>query len=251
MHRATVAAGAEISLVRPAGHGAVLVHDIWVDDPHDQVLSVEYRADGRLLPPFDEWAGGWRSGDITAARPLRVVEDRLLILGTGTFEVRWDCRAAAEDAEDTGPPGPDYYAAEETVLFAFDGASWLLWPAPHNGWDGFGSRLDQGSLAGALALLRDETGIDLPIERAQLRGVVDMCLADGTDDRVRLRIYRVPYAGDPAQGRWFDDGDIPYPDMWTDMATWLPMLVAGDRFDGTMRCDPTGRIPPAVTMRRL
>ncbi len=48
-----------------------------------------------------------------------------------------------------------------------------------------------------------------------------------------------PSETEEADPRWFPLRDIPYTEMWEDGRYWLPLLLAGKRFGGTFKFDPS------------
>jgi 8-oxo-dGTP diphosphatase len=102
--------------------------------------------------------------------------------------------------------------------------------------NGPGGRLDAGEspLACAVRELREELLIDAvsPREHGELR----FHFVDGYG--IHAHVFRcdhfagVPTETDEASPVWFPVDAIPYGEMWADDQLWLPLLIAGRRFQG-------------------
>jgi 8-oxo-dGTP diphosphatase / 2-hydroxy-dATP diphosphatase len=109
-------------------------------------------------------------------------------------------------------------------------------------WNGFGGRVEPNETEeeGALRELREETGLEgQQIERS---GVIAVDWRD-TSDLFELHFYRVTQVSGTAgetremRPRWTPVNKIPYEHMWEADRVWMPLLLAGKKFSGTMRYD--------------
>ncbi|TFK28534.1 hypothetical protein FA15DRAFT_633793 [Coprinopsis marcescibilis] len=111
-------------------------------------------------------------------------------------------------------------------------------------YNGFGGKVDAGetSLEAAKRELKEEAGIDAPLEHA---GIL-LFLTDGVDWAFHIDIYRADsYSGEVQESEemkpeWFStlpegtDGlsSIPYSKMWETDECWLPLVIANKPFVG-------------------
>jgi ADP-ribose pyrophosphatase YjhB (NUDIX family) len=109
-------------------------------------------------------------------------------------------------------------------------------------WNGFGGRVEEGESPASAAAREFEEESGLVAERAEEYGHVDVLFRD-TEDVFELRIFRVTAArGEPRESRemrpqWFSVRDVPYEQMWASDRLWLPLLLSGKHFAGTVWFD--------------
>jgi 8-oxo-dGTP diphosphatase len=107
--------------------------------------------------------------------------------------------------------------------------------------NGPGGRLEPGETPAEAAVreVREETGVMAsdPVEHGQLR----FQFVDGYS--IHVWVFRAEaYSGEAAQTDeaiplWTSVDAIPYEEMWADDRLWLPLLLAGKRFDGRFLFD--------------
>lgn len=99
-----------------------------------------------------------------------------------------------------------------------------------------GGRIEPGEtpLEGAIREVVEEIGVT-PTE-VEKCGELRFQFVDGHSIHCHVFVARgwegVPVETDEAEPRWTPLSAIPYAEMWADDALWLPMLLAGDTFDG-------------------
>jgi 8-oxo-dGTP diphosphatase len=99
-----------------------------------------------------------------------------------------------------------------------------------------GGRLEPGEtpIEAAVRELKEEIGVEATNVREH--GELSFAFVDGYN--LHCHVFRAdtcvgqPIETDEANPFWVPLAEIPYPKMWADDATWLPHLIAGDRFRG-------------------
>jgi 8-oxo-dGTP pyrophosphatase MutT (NUDIX family) len=109
-------------------------------------------------------------------------------------------------------------------------------------WNGFGGRVEAGETVAEAAAreLLEESG--LTAHELSLSGVVTANFRD-VAEQFELNIFRVTRIGGEAREtremrpQWFAVDQIPYEAMWASDKLWLPLLLAGKQFSGTVWFD--------------
>jgi 8-oxo-dGTP pyrophosphatase MutT (NUDIX family) len=105
-------------------------------------------------------------------------------------------------------------------------------------WNGFGGKVRTGEAIedAARRELREECGIEAT--ELEPRGTLVMEYASRADI-LEIHLFRVgSFTGSPTETEemrphWFRLVDIPFDRMWPDDRHWLPLFLAGKKFEGT------------------
>ena len=107
--------------------------------------------------------------------------------------------------------------------------------------NGPGGKVDPGELplAAAIRETQEEVGVT-PVD-PQLRGNLVFRFSDGLVLRCLIylahQLHGEPHETDEAVPVWFPVGALPYEEMWADDREWLPLLLAGRCFEGSIEVD--------------
>lgn len=104
-------------------------------------------------------------------------------------------------------------------------------------WNGFGGHVEEGeTIEQAMAReFQEEAGVN--VESFEKSGVINFHFSD-KPIQPEVHIFRIKkYSGKPVESdemkpKWFDINKIPYDSMWVGDDLWLPLFLAGKRFEG-------------------
>ncbi len=104
-------------------------------------------------------------------------------------------------------------------------------------WNGFGGKVEEGETIeqGAIRETKEECNIQvLSLEKF---GIIDFILP-GEEQIWQVHIFKaLGFSGEPIETeemkpRWFSISEIPFESMWPDDIFWMPLFLAGKKFEG-------------------
>jgi len=109
-------------------------------------------------------------------------------------------------------------------------------------WNGFGGKVGEGESIEAAARREvvEEVGL-IPLDMQEV-GLLTFSF-ENEEKVLEVHVFTViSYEGEPAeseemQPKWFSVDSIPYAQMWPDDEYWLPLLIAGKKFEGSFLFD--------------
>jgi len=108
-------------------------------------------------------------------------------------------------------------------------------------WNAPGGKLADGesTVEATVREVREETG--LTVDGLVEHGPLTFYFGKAEQPQFTVHVFSTGrFSGELAasdEGRlaWFDEGALPYDEMWPDDRVWLPHMLAGRRFRGTFR----------------
>jgi 8-oxo-dGTP diphosphatase/2-hydroxy-dATP diphosphatase len=114
-------------------------------------------------------------------------------------------------------------------------------------WNGFGGKINAGETIEQAAKreLKEEAG--LSVEKIDKRGVI-LFEFENNPEKLEVHIFSAHiFSGEPKESeemrpQWFALDKIPYQDMWPDDIFWMPLMLSGKNFAGTVHFKDTNEI---------
>ena len=107
-------------------------------------------------------------------------------------------------------------------------------------WNGFGGKVQADETVASAAIREVKEEIDLDVLKVEKYGLLHF-QNQGDEDQIVVHIFKATdYEGSPKESeemkpQWFKHEDIPYEQMWVDDKYWLPLFLAGKKFQGSFK----------------
>ena len=107
-------------------------------------------------------------------------------------------------------------------------------------WNGFGGKVQADETVEETAIREVKEEIDLDVLKVEKYGLLHF-QNQGDEDQIVVHIFKATdYEGSPKESeemkpQWFKHEDIPYEQMWVDDKYWLPLFLAGKKFQGSFK----------------
>lgn len=104
-------------------------------------------------------------------------------------------------------------------------------------WNGFGGKLDFGETIEQAARREMQEESSMIVENLEKRGVLDFEF-QGNSEILEVHVFHaqnftgMPMETNEMRPQWFEIDHIPYDKMWPDDRLWLPLFLAGEKFQG-------------------
>lgn len=107
-------------------------------------------------------------------------------------------------------------------------------------WNGVGGKVQEGETIELAAVreTKEEIGVSINPEKMEKIGSVEFNFRDKPEWNQHMHIFLVrDWEGEPKESeemlpQWYAKQDIPFEKMWVDDKHWLPVALAGKKFEG-------------------
>lgn len=124
-------------------------------------------------------------------------------------------------------------------------------------WNGVGGKClpDETPEACVRREVYEETG--LSVDNLQFHGVLTFTFDKRSSDTLVVHVFSTRdfdgsiHANDEGILQWFAFNEIPYHSMWLDDRYWLPLMLAGKRFQGVFHFNQEGTVIREWNLREV
>jgi 8-oxo-dGTP diphosphatase/2-hydroxy-dATP diphosphatase len=113
-------------------------------------------------------------------------------------------------------------------------------------WNGYGGKVKEGeTIEGALVREMEEEAT-IKVKKLEQFGLINFYFEGG--DLLEVHFFRIlEYTGTPTETEemkpnWFETNKIPFESMWPDDPHWMPLFLAGKKFNGNIYFKDTNTI---------
>ncbi|MEI8248953.1 MAG: 8-oxo-dGTP diphosphatase [Candidatus Taylorbacteria bacterium] len=110
-------------------------------------------------------------------------------------------------------------------------------------WNGFGGKVEPGETIAHAAHREVQEEVGITVQKMDEVGVLMFEFESDPQKVMEVHVFKAEeYIGEATETeemrpQWFDVNQIPYEQMWSDDAYWLPLLLQGKKFTGTFLFD--------------
>ncbi len=107
-------------------------------------------------------------------------------------------------------------------------------------WNGIGGKVEEGETIESAAAreVREEIGVMANPAKMEKVGNVEFYFKDKPEWDQQMHVFLVKdWEGEPKESeemapKWYSQNEIPFDSMWPDDKHWLPVVLAGKKFEG-------------------
>ncbi|MDP3974681.1 MAG: 8-oxo-dGTP diphosphatase [Candidatus Jorgensenbacteria bacterium] len=115
-------------------------------------------------------------------------------------------------------------------------------------WNGFGGILQEGEtiMQALMREMEEEVGV-IPADPEKV-GIIDFRFHNKPGEVLEVHIFRTTrFSGEPTESKemrpqWFEEGSIPFEDMWPDDKYWIPLFLEKRKFKARFLFDDSDAI---------
>jgi len=126
-------------------------------------------------------------------------------------------------------------------------------------WNGYGGKPQEGEdlVVCAVREMEEEIGIKASASDLERLGRMEFYFAHNPDWNQEVNLFRVnewkgePLETDEMRPQWFSISEIPFERMWLEDKHWMPLFLAGKRFEGEFYYNKDGTAIEKFDLREI